>query len=166
VDGDGLPVAGVPFFYHYPGAPEFASILEAAGEEWYHQGVIKLTGSDGRVSFDVGDGSSCRGAVWPMGKEDVLENLGMLEGTLNRHLNGMWRLADGGTFPQVPPSVLTMLEAASAPPAPVPEPSPPDGRSDAPAGPPPPPTPARDNWELLNAKLERIEELVAKLIAE
>jgi hypothetical protein len=101
-----------------------------------------------------------------MGKEDVLENLGMLEGTLNRHLNGMWRLEEGGTFPQVPPSVLAMLEAAYEPPAPVPGPSPADGRSDALAGPPPPPTPARDNWELLNAKLERIEELVAKLIAE
>jgi hypothetical protein len=101
-----------------------------------------------------------------MGKEDILENLGMLEGTPNRHLNGMWQLAEGGTFPRVPPSVLTMLEEASESPTLVPGPSPPDGRSGAPVGPPPPPTPARDNWELLNEKLERIEELVTKLIAK
>jgi hypothetical protein len=169
VDGDGLPVAGVPFFY-YAGAPEIGTTYEAAADEWYQQGVIKVTGPDGRISFDAGDGScapgSCRGAVWPMGKEDVLENLGMLDGTLNRHLNGMWLLAEGGTFPRVPPPELSMPEAAFEPPVSAPGPSRPDGRSDEPDGPPPPPAPARANWRLLNEKLERIEELVAKLIAK
>jgi hypothetical protein len=170
VDDDGLPVAGVPFFYYYPGAPGVGTANEAAADEWYDQGTIKVTGPDGRISFEAGDGTcapgSCRGAVWPMGKEDVLENLGMLEGTPNRHLNGMWRLAEGGTFPRVTPPELTMPEGAFEQPVPAPGPSRPDGRSDAPVGPPPSPTPARDNWELLNEKLERIEELVAKLIAK
>ncbi len=162
VDSDGLPVAGVPFFYTYPGAPETVTAYEGAADEWYHQGIVKVTGPDGRISFDAADDScppgSCHGAVWPMGREDALENLGMLEGTQNRHLNGVWRLAEGGTYPKVPPALLAMSVSATGP-------SRAGGGAGEPDGPPPPPAPARDNWALLNEKLERIEELVAKLLA-
>jgi hypothetical protein len=89
VDGDGLPVEGVPFYYRYPAAPKI-------GEgEWYKRGVLNTTGPDGRISFQA-EGKpcapgECRGAIWPQGKGDVLRRLGLLAGTRNRHLNGVWQ---------------------------------------------------------------------------
>lgn len=97
VDVDGLPVEGVPFYYYHPGAPPIDD------DEWYDQGVLMTTGADGRLSFPA-EGAPCQPqtgqeAVWPKGKGDVLEGLGMLAGTRNRHLNGMWQLVAEGTPP-------------------------------------------------------------------
>ena len=97
VDGDGLPVEGVEFYYYHPGAPD------VEGDEWYGQGELEVSGADGRLSFAVGgDGcepGACKGAIWPKGKGDVLEGLGLLRGTSNRHLNGVWLLVEEGTPP-------------------------------------------------------------------
>jgi hypothetical protein len=101
VDGSGLPVQGVAFYHYHPDAPAIE------GEEWYAQGELEITGSDGRLRFSVPPGSApcnpgtCQGAIWPKGKGDVLEKLGLLAGTRNRHLNGVWQLVDEGT--PVPP---------------------------------------------------------------
>jgi hypothetical protein len=97
VDDDGLPVKGVEFYYDHPGAPDIA------GGEWHGQGVRKVSGADGRISFSaVGDActaGTCDGAIWPRGKGDLLEGLGLLSGTNNRHLNGVWQLVAEGTPP-------------------------------------------------------------------
>ena len=85
VDGAGLPVEGVPFYYHHPAAP----LTDPAGE-WYAEGVRGVTGADGRLSFPVE--SEEPGAIWPQGQGDILENLGLHQGTRNRRLNGLWQL--------------------------------------------------------------------------
>jgi hypothetical protein len=90
VDLDGLPVEGVAFYYHHPDAPAIG------GDEWYAHGTLQVTGTDGRLSFaaqgEPCTAGSCAGALWPKGKGDVLEGLGLLSGTRNRHLNGVWQL--------------------------------------------------------------------------
>ena len=90
VDVDGFPVEGVAFYYYHPDAPAIE------GDEWYAQGTLQVTGADGRLSFAAqGEpcaAGSCDGALWPMGRGDVLEGLGLLSGTHNRHLNGVWQL--------------------------------------------------------------------------
>jgi hypothetical protein len=133
VDGDGLPVEGVSFYYYHPAAPAID------GDEWYGQGVLKTTGPDGRISFPAAGNScsagACPGAIWPQGKGDVLDGLGLLAGTNNRHLNGVWQV---------------VAEEAPTPPPPPPSPSP---------APPPP----DDNWQLSLEKLSRIEELIRRL---
>jgi len=97
VDGDGLPVEGVPFYHRYPGAP-----LIGEGE-WFKRAELRSTGPDGRISFPAeGDPAAPgkgREAVWPQGKGDVLRRLGLLAGTRNRHLNGVWQLLDDGAPP-------------------------------------------------------------------
>ena len=102
----------------------------------------RLDGLEGvpfRVSFPaLGNPCSagaCPGAIWPQGKGDVLDGLGLLAGTNNRHLNGVWQLFDEDAPP--PPS----------PAAPPPSPSP----------------PLDDNWQLLLEKLSRIEKLIRRL---
>lgn len=162
VDSDGLPVEGIPFYYHHPSAPSIG-----AGDEWHDRGVLKATGPDGRISFEaVGEtcqAGSCVGAIWPKGKGDILEGIGLIEGTANRRLNGLWQYFER----EAPPPPAT---------PPLPEPSMPSG----PAGPstpplvtsefPPPPGPPpdlpeseRDKWALLLDKLDRIVELLSKL---
>jgi hypothetical protein len=95
VDSDGLPVEGIEFYYHHPGAP---GIEEG---EWYGRGFLKATGVDGWLSFIAEGGpctpGACQGAVWPKGKGDVLDGLGLLSETRNRHLNGVWQLVEEGT---------------------------------------------------------------------
>jgi hypothetical protein len=113
VDGDGLPVEGVPFYYYYPEAPVIATVpaepsvsastSEVGEAEWYDRGVLATTGPDGRISFPV-EGSPVasnagQGAIWPKGKGDVLEKLGLLAGSQNRHLDGLWQLVKEGSPP-------------------------------------------------------------------
>jgi hypothetical protein len=134
MDGDGLPVEGIPFYYYHSTAPTID------GDEWYGRGILETTGPDGRISFPAAgnpcDGGACPGAIWPQGKGDVLDGLGLLAGTNNRHLNGVWQL-----FAEEPPPL---------------EPSPP-------SSPPSPPPPPDDNWQLLLEKLSRIEKLIRRL---
>ncbi|MFC2046324.1 hypothetical protein ACFLTC_02245 [Chloroflexota bacterium] len=185
VDSDGLPVAGVVVVEWNPGAPAIGT--DAEGEptgEWYDHGIVKTTGPDGRISFRAGNGScttgTCSGAIWPKGKGDVLENLGLLKDTSNRHLNGMWQLVGEDTPAPPPPSEpatpVEESEAPAVPLPPVPEPGeepeagemppPPPEPDKPPETPPPPPDPRRDRWALLSERLERIEELIAKLPKE
>ncbi len=101
VDGDGLPLEGVEFYCYHPDAPE----LEA--DEWLGQGTLSVTGADGRVSFPLlGEpcaAGACKGALWPKGRGDLLDGIGLLEGTRNRHLNGVWQLLEPGIpLPQEP----------------------------------------------------------------
>mgnify|MGYP001819280037 CR=1 FL=1 len=97
VDTHGLPVSGVAFYCYHPDAPA----LEEA--EWFGQGDLKTTGPDGRLRFPLPASSipcapgQCQAAIWPKGQGDVLEKLGMLAGTRNRHLNGLWQMVDEGT---------------------------------------------------------------------
>jgi hypothetical protein len=139
VDGDGLPVQGMPFYFHHPGAPAIPQDGGTGeGQEWYDRGVARVTGRDGRISFPLSDNpcppGTCRDAIWPAGGGDVLEGLGLLEGTRNRHLNGMWQLVPEGTppFPE--------------------EPAQPDL-----------PRHVGDRWALLLEKLGRMEELLSGL---
>ncbi len=126
VDSAGLPVIGVPFYYYHPDAPAIDSMAAPAeggdGQEWYSQGVVKSTGPDGRLSFAAAGRpctpDECPGAIWPKGKGDVLEGLGLLAGTHNRHLNGMWQLV---TRRALSPPVEPQPEPE---PAPKPEPEP------------------------------------------
>jgi hypothetical protein len=104
VDSDGLPVEGVPFYYYHPDAPALKdSGSDETGDEWYDRGVLKATGPDGRLAFPAGGPpctpGECQGAIWPKGKGDVLDGLGLLAGTRNRRLNGMWQLVEEGTPP-------------------------------------------------------------------
>lgn len=85
VDSAGLPVEGVPFYYYHPTAP----LIDRRGE-WYPEGVLAVTKADGRLSFEVEHEGP--GAIWPQGKGDLLEHLGLQPGTRNRRLNGMWQL--------------------------------------------------------------------------
>ncbi|HSR32851.1 MAG TPA: hypothetical protein VLY63_19990, partial [Anaerolineae bacterium] len=97
VDGDGLPVDGVEFYYAHPGAPGID------GDEWYGQGTPDVTDKDGRISFPADAAGctpgTCEGAIWPKAKGDVLEGLGLLNGTRNRHLNGVWQWVQETTPP-------------------------------------------------------------------
>ncbi len=130
VDADGLPVSGAEFYCYHPDAPT----IEAG--EWYSQGDLKTTGPDGRLRFALPASSTpcspggCQGAIWPKGQGDVLEKLGMLAGTRNRHLNGMWQMVEAGTpfLPEPEPSPE---------PTPVPEPTPD-----------PQPQPQATGWEM------------------
>ena len=202
VDNAGLPVDGVPFYYHHSQAPLIQS--EASGgtaDEWYDRAVLQTTGADGRLSFTpIGNrcqAGACEGAIWPQGKGDVLDNIGLLAGTSNRRLNGMWQLAAEGPVPveepepepPVPPIVPDIPTPAEEPeedappeepgepelgtPPEAPEPPPPDEPAPPPAPPPeepatppppPPPEPPLDYWELLYEKLQRIEELITRLL--
>ncbi len=134
VDADGLPVEGVKFYHRYPGAPA----LPADAGEWYGRAELKATDADGKISFPIKtspcSAGSCTEAIWPKGKGDVLEKLGRLAGTENRHLNGMWQWLAEGT------------------------PIPPDEGEDGPSGP-----PASENWARVLEKLDRIEELARRL---
>jgi hypothetical protein len=143
VDADGLPLEGVPFCYCHPQAPPLGEEGgDGAGDEWYAQAVVKTTGPDGRLSFPAsGHG---RGAVWPKGKGDLLENVELKPGGPNRHLNGMWQAVEDWA-PDPPP------DDELPPPG---DPSPPS---------PPPPSPTDGQWDLVFEKLDRIEELVANL---
>jgi hypothetical protein len=102
VDSDGLPVEGVEFYYSYPGARAIG------GDEWCPNGVLGATGPDGRLSFEAKERpclpGACQGAVWPKGKGDLLEKIGLLAGSNNRRLNGMWRLVieDMPLLPDLP----------------------------------------------------------------
>ena len=106
VDSDGLPVGGVPFYCHASDAPP----LE--GDEWYEQGWLQTTGADGRLSFSVANATAQPGAgtvaLWPKGRGDVLEKLGLLAGTRHRCLRGLWLLAPEGTppLPEMPPHLF------------------------------------------------------------
>jgi hypothetical protein len=128
VDGDGLPVQGVDFYYHYPGAPRIEDVTAAGSqaEEWYTPAERKCTGPDGRLSFQVAGepclSRACAGAVWPVGRGDVLEGLGLLEGTADRHLNGLWQLVEEGPRPGPGPERKPEPE-----PKPQPEPEPEPG---------------------------------------
>jgi hypothetical protein len=139
VDRDGLPVEGVPFFYYYPGAPVIPKTGgSGAPREWYTRGESKATGPDGRASFPA-VGKPCapgagQGAIWPKGRGDVLEKLGLLAGTRNRHVRGLWQL----TLEHPPAGAVT----PSATP------------SQALPG---------DPWRTILEKVERIEELVTRL---
>ena len=118
VDTDGLPVSGAEFYYYHPDAP----IIEEG--EWYSQGDLRSTGPDGRLRFALPASSTpcapggCQGAIWPKGQGDVLEKLGMLANTKNRHLNGMWQMVEEGTPSPSDPGPG---------PAPIPEPEPTPG---------------------------------------
>lgn len=94
VDGQGLPVEGVLFCYYYPGAPLMPARLAGSASEWYTRGIVRRTGADGRISFpSVGapcTPGSCRASIWPQGRGDLLWRVGLLAGTRNRHLNGVW----------------------------------------------------------------------------
>jgi hypothetical protein len=125
VDGEGLPVGGAEFYYYHPDAPA------VAGDEWCSQGVLKATGPDGRLSFTVDSApcasEDCHGAIWPKGKGDILDKLGLLAGSRNRHLNGMWQLVAEGTpaLPEPPPEPEPQPGPEPEPePAPQPEPEP------------------------------------------
>jgi hypothetical protein len=59
-------------------------------------------------------------AIWPKGKGDILEKLGILEGTPNRHLNGLWQLVEGED--RVPPPTLQPESESGIEPEPSPEP--------------------------------------------
>jgi hypothetical protein len=139
VDSDGLPVEGIEFYYYHPEAPAIK-----AGE-WYTQGDLRTTGADGRLRFAVPASSTpsqpgeSKGAIWPKGKGDVLEKLGLLAGTRHRHLNGMWQLVEEGTsFPPEPK------------PEPQPEPEPePEPKPEPEPGPKPQPEPQPSaGWEM------------------
>jgi hypothetical protein len=96
VDSHGLPLEGASFYCYHTDAP----IIE--GEEWFDRGELKITGADGRVSFPGGSGcapGTCGLAIWPQGKGDILENVGLLINTPNRRLNGMWQLVEEGSPP-------------------------------------------------------------------
>jgi hypothetical protein len=139
VDEDGLPVEGVPFYYHSPGAPALGGQATGSGvNEWYDRGVLKTTDPDGRLSFPVTDKPSapgaCEGAIWPKGKGDLLDKVGLLAGTHNRRLNGMWQVVEKRTDPQPQPPKPPLSEV-----------------------------PASEPWALLLQKLERIEQLAARL---
>jgi hypothetical protein len=134
VDGDGLPVEGVPFCYFYPAAPTLP-VRAGAAAEWLSRGIVKETGADGRVSFSaVGSPCSagdCKGSVWPQGRGDILWRVGMLAGTRNRHLNGVWQLVETGS------QTKTGLSLATGAP--------------------------KSRWDQIIEKLERIEDLVGRL---
>lgn len=137
VDEAGLPVEGLPFYYRYPAAPKITS------GEWFGRGVLHATGPDGKISFTA-KGKKCQpgkclGAIWPQGKGDMLHGIGLLVGSNNSHLNAVWQL---------------VAEGAPPPPEPPVEPEPPQ---------PPQPPPVTGNWTLLFEKLDRIDELIAKL---
>ena len=121
VDGDGLPLAGVEFYYSHPDAPA------VAGDEWCPQGVLKATGPDGRLSFSVDSApcapGDCHGAIWPKGRGDILDKLGLLAGSRNRHLNGMWQLVAEGT-PALPEPAPEPEPQPEPEPTPQPEPEP------------------------------------------
>ncbi|MDX9832023.1 MAG: hypothetical protein RBU35_17260, partial [Anaerolineae bacterium] len=79
VDAGGLPVEGAVFYHHFPGAPPIpAPPGGAAPDEWYPNAVRAITDATGRISFPAGAPSclpgSCREAIWPEGKGDVLEH--------------------------------------------------------------------------------------------
>jgi hypothetical protein len=187
VDDAGLPVEGVPFYYYHPKAP----LIEGAGDEWYDRGVPKSTGADGRLSFaPLGNprrAGDCEGAIWPKGKGDLLKKVGLLVGTSNRRLNGMWMVEKEGapsveepepepppppeqTEIPAPPIVPVVPPPAEEPEEPeVPPPDPPAPPAEQPESPPPPPPPPEsppDYWELLYEKLQRIEELITKLLEQ
>ncbi|MFN2290092.1 MAG: hypothetical protein ACK2UC_02760 [Anaerolineae bacterium] len=109
VDGDGLPIQGVPFYYHHPSAPRIDEDPAAGRQqgEWYTCAERKCTDLDGRVSFEVPAEAQApgagEGAVWPAGRGDVLEGLGLLKGTDNWHLNGLWQLAEEEPVPAPKP---------------------------------------------------------------
>ncbi len=97
VDAGGLPVEGAAFYHHFPGAPSISTTGDTSPvDEWYDHAVLRWTDAQGRIAFAAGGPAcppeSCREAIWPQGKGDVLEHLGLLAGTRNRHLNGVWQL--------------------------------------------------------------------------
>ena len=104
VDGDGLPVEGIPFFHSYPDAPPID------GDEWYHRAAVRFTNADGRIHFPAmanpGPPGAGTEALWPAGKGDILESLGLIEGTRNRRLGGLWQLVEKGTPPLPDPPDL------------------------------------------------------------
>ena len=177
VDGGGLPVEGVQFYYLHSGAPPIAEGADdSLPDEWHERGVLGTTDADGRLSFPPSgvpcEPGACLEAVWPAGRGDLLENVGILAGTRNRHLNGVWCLVGEDAPPlPVPPEPEEPEEPeepVGPPPSPEPdEPPGPPGPPDPPAPPPPPPPPpepSAEQWTLLQEKLERIEELVSKLV--
>ncbi len=96
VDQDGLPVEGAEFYYYHPEAPRIE------GDEWYDRGVLLSTDRDGRISFPAaGVPGDCRGAIWPKGKGDVLEGLGLLVGSGHKHVNGIWQMVIKRPVPPV-----------------------------------------------------------------
>jgi hypothetical protein len=143
VDGDGLPVEGVAFCYYHPDAPILGGQSSASPGEWYDRGIVQTTGPDGRLSFRLSDlpgdqacePGACRGAIWPQGRGDIMEKLGLLAGTPNRHLNGMWLVHEG----EIPPPG---------------QPQPQE----------PPLPPSREQLILLLEKLDRLEALLARLL--
>jgi hypothetical protein len=104
VDGDGLPVEGIEFYYHHPEAPPTD---EPAEHDWYGQAVTGVTDATGRISFPVTGTRRApyayQGALWPKGRGDALEGLGLLANTRNRHLNGVWQLVGGDSLPTEDP---------------------------------------------------------------
>ena len=125
VDSDGLPVQGVAFYYYHPAAPgiEDAGSAGAQEGEWYARAERKCTGPDGRLSFEAAGqpqaAGACEGAVWPAGRGDVLEGLGQLVGSDNRHLNGLWQFVEEKLGPEPEPEPGPKPE-----PEPEPEPQP------------------------------------------
>jgi hypothetical protein len=146
VDGDGLPVEGVPFYYFHPGAPAIDDAHAGSPEgEWYAQGVRQCTGRDGRLSFHAaGEGCAaggCEGAIWPAGRGDVLEGVGLSNDTANRHLNGLWQLVEERLDPE------PVQEKDREP----------DSR---------PASADDERWELVAGRLDRIDELIKRLSEE
>jgi hypothetical protein len=136
VDGDGLPVAGIPFYYYYPGAPLIQPAKPGTRvQEWYTRGILRTTRADGRISFPVvGEAclpGACTGGIWPLGRGDLLLRLGILAGTRNRHLNGLWQLVEEPSRPQ---ATFHLSQTTSS-----------------------------GDWEQLVGKLEHMEELVSRL---
>jgi hypothetical protein len=121
VDRDGLPVSGVAFYYYHPGAPliEDCGATGSQAGEWYARGVRRCTGPDGWLSFEVASGScspgACDGAIWPAGRGDVLQGVGLLDGTANRHLNGLWQLLEEGVGSGPEPGPEPEFEAGPEP---------------------------------------------------
>jgi hypothetical protein len=141
VDGVGLPVEGVPFYYYYPRAPVLSRTKSGTPPgEWYPRGLRRMTGPDGRVSFRLPlsqrAGNLRQGAVWPQGKGDLLWRLGLIEGSANRHVNGVWQLVEKSP----PPLGLASAQAQSAA---LPQP------------------PSQDRWALVEDKLREVEELLS-----
>ena len=164
VDADGLPVEGVSFYYMHSGAPP----LEEGGDEWHERGVLGTTDANGRLSFPPSgvpcEPGGCKEAIWPAGRGDLLDNVGILTGTRNRHLNGVWRLGPEDAPPVPVPPGPEEPEDPVDPPAPPDPDDPPPAPPVPPPPPPSPPEPSAEQWLELQEKLGRVEELVKRLL--
>lgn len=142
VDQAGNSLEGVKIVRHWPDAPPLPE-WPAPISRWRERGVYGPTGGNGDIGFGMGHGDyyilpqSGASAVWiadEAGPSDFVGGLGMLGGTVHRHLDVYYQLQEGDVPPPPPP----------------PPPSPP----------PPPPPPPEDKWEMVMEKLDRIIALL------